>query len=108
MGPAPAGLRGGEKQAMEEKSKLHVVISGRVQGVAYRYATLQAAERFDVKGWVRNLPDGTVEALFEGSTEDVEKMLDWCRGGPPSARVENIEVSRRPYTGEFSRFDITF
>jgi acylphosphatase len=100
--------RGEKKQSMEGKSRLHALISGRVQGVAYRYATLQAAERFAVKGWVRNLPDGTVEALFEGTAENVERMLNWCRKGPPSARVEDIEVTRSPYTGEFRRFEITY
>jgi len=93
---------------MGSESRICAVISGRVQGVAYRYATVQAAERLNVTGWVRNRPDGTVEAVFEGESHDVERMLNWCWKGPPSARVANIEVTREQPTGEFSRFTITY
>ncbi|KAB1643391.1 acylphosphatase [Gulosibacter chungangensis] len=72
---------------------VHVVISGRVQGVGYRYSTRQAAEDRRVTGWVRNLADGRVEAEFHGSTEAVDALLAWCEQGPPAARVESVGVT---------------
>jgi acylphosphatase len=69
-----------------------VVVHGRVQGVFFRDSCRQRAERSRVAGWVRNEPDGTVAALFEGALHDVEQLVDWCRQGPPHARVEQVEV----------------
>jgi acylphosphatase len=93
---------------MEKQVSARVIISGRVQGVFFRVETQRAAERYGVFGWVRNRPDGTVEAVFEGQQQAVDAMLNWCRQGPGSARVDNIDVSWQDYTGEFKRFDITF
>ncbi len=70
----------------------HVIVSGRVQGVFFRDSTLREAERLRVAGWVRNVDDGTVEAVFEGETTAVEAMLGFCRRGPARAAVEKIEV----------------
>jgi acylphosphatase len=67
-----------------------VVVSGRVQGVGYRYAMTDAARAIGVAGWVRNRRDGTVEALVQGEDEQVERMLTWCQRGPPGARVTAI------------------
>ncbi len=73
--------------------RAHVWISGRVQGVSFRWYTSDRAQQRGVAGWVGNLPDGRVEAVFEGGTRsDVEAMIDWCRTGPPGARVEDVEV----------------
>lgn len=72
---------------------VHVLISGLVQGVGYRYSTRQAATERGVTGWVRNLPDGRVEAEFHGSAQAVDALLAWCEQGPPAARVESVEVS---------------
>ncbi len=72
---------------------VHVFIEGRVQGVWYRGWTAQQAERLGLSGWVRNLRDGRVEAVFSGNEADVETMLKLCRKGPPLARVDNIMVS---------------
>ncbi len=85
-----------------------VFVSGLVQGVAFRAYTQQAAKRAGVTGHVRNLPDGRVEAVFEGEPSRVESMVDWCRQGPPSSRVENVEVQDEPATGEFRDFEVTF
>jgi acylphosphatase len=82
------------------------VISGRVQGVAFRIETQWAAERMGVHGWVRNRRDGTVEALFEGERARVEEMVDWCRRGPELARVETVDLRWEDYRGEFTRFSI--
>lgn len=71
--------------------RLRVFVSGRVQGVFFRDSTRQKAVETGVAGWVRNLPDGRVEAVFEGPREAVEAMLRWCARGPPLARVDDVE-----------------
>ncbi len=77
-----------------------VTIRGSVQGVFFRATCAAEARRRGVSGWVRNLPDGGVEAAFEGSGDDVAAMEAWCRTGPPRARVESIEASREDPTGD--------
>ncbi|MBW4633343.1 MAG: acylphosphatase [Iphinoe sp. HA4291-MV1] len=72
--------------------RAHVFISGRVQGVGYRYSTVDTATQLRLTGWVRNLPDGRVEAVFEGSQEVVEDMIRWCYQGPPAAMVKEVLV----------------
>lgn len=84
----------------------HLLISGRVQGVCFRYYTRQAAQNNGVTGWVRNLPDGRVEAVFEGAEQAVTATLNWCRQGPEHARVDQIDICELPATGEFSDFQI--
>lgn len=79
-----------------------VKIYGRVQGVWFRANTKEMAEKIGVVGWVRNMPDGSVEAVFEGEDEKVEKMIEWCRHGPPLARVDGIEVKYEKPKGEKS------
>jgi len=88
--------------------KVHVYISGRVQGVFFRAETQHAAMSFNLTGWVRNMQDGRVEAVFEGEDENVDKMLDWCHIGPRAARVENVTVKEEPYTGDFQDFSIKY
>ncbi len=75
---------------MDERVAIHVVISGRVQGVWYRGWTVEQARSRGVAGWVRNRADGTVEALFYGPQETVRTMIEACRQGPPAARVDAI------------------
>jgi len=84
----------------------HLIITGRVQGVFFRLETQRAAERLGVKGWVRNLPDGAVEALLEGDRQAVEALIDWCRQGPPRARVDAVQVETRAFEGRFKTFEI--
>ncbi|MCX8176451.1 MAG: acylphosphatase [Candidatus Bathyarchaeota archaeon] len=88
------------------KVRAHVVISGRVQGVFFRYETKREALKRGVKGWVRNLPNGEVEAVFEGEKEDVEEMIKFCRKGPPLAKVKDVKVSWEEYKGEFKDFEV--
>jgi acylphosphatase len=76
-----------------------VILRGRVQGVFFRDTIRNAAEREHVAGWVRNNPDGTVEALFEGDPAVVDVLVGLCREGPPGARVEAVEVSEEPEEG---------
>ncbi|MGD0274885.1 MAG: acylphosphatase [Syntrophales bacterium] len=93
---------------IHSNKRVHVVISGRVQGVNFRYATEQKAQSLGLTGWVRNLHDGRVEAIFEGQANAVDAMVEWCRTGPPIARVTGIEKSEEPYMGQFDDFRITF
>ena len=85
-----------------------VIIEGRVQGVFFRANTQKAALSFNLTGWVRNLPDGRVEAVFEGNDGDVDAMMEWCRKGPPFARVTDIETIPEPFSGEFRQFIIRY
>lgn len=84
--------------------RVHVFVSGRVQGVFFRQNTKRQADSLGVKGWVRNLPDGRVEAVFEGEKSAVKALVDYCHRGPSSARVDNVEVNYEDYKGEFSDF----
>ncbi|RJQ70733.1 MAG: acylphosphatase [Desulfobacteraceae bacterium] len=91
---------------MTEHGRAHVIISGRVQGVFFRMETRRTAERLGVAGWVRNLPDGTVEAVFEGSPEAVQKAVEWCRKGPARAEVRDVRTTWEKSSGEFGGFRI--
>lgn len=86
--------------------RVHVYISGRVQGVFFRATTHRAATGFQLTGWVRNMSDGRVEAVFEGNNENVDKILEWCHTGPPAARVEKVIVEEENFIGEFTNFYI--
>jgi acylphosphatase len=90
------------------KVRAHVFVSGRVQGVFFRSETRYEAKKRGVKGWVRNLPDDRVEAVFEGEQDHVRELLDFCRQGPPGARVKVIDVSWEPYSDEFRDFEIGY
>lgn len=93
---------------MNEAVCVHVIISGRVQGVFFRMETQQAARRLGVSGWVKNLPDGTVEAVFKGSREQTDAMLTWCRKGPPSARVDGLAILDQPCGGAVEGFEVRY
>lgn len=88
--------------------RLHVYVRGRVQGVFFRAVTRETARGMGLTGWVRNLPDGSVEAVFEGQDDRVDKMLAWCHQGPPSAHVEEVLVQEEPFSGLFLDFDIQY
>jgi acylphosphatase len=90
------------------KARAHVYISGLVQGVFFRHETKKYADELGVKGWVRNLPDGRVEAVFEAEQEMVEKMLKFCQRGPPGAKVKNVEAHPEEWRGEFQEFSIRY
>jgi len=76
----------------DDRTRAHVFVSGTVQGVFYRATTRDTARERDVDGWVRNLDDGRVEAVFEGPEPAVEGMVEWCHEGSPQATVEDVEV----------------
>jgi len=91
---------------MQTETRAHIRLSGRVQGVGFRYATADEARRRKLGGWVRNLDSGSVEAVFEGSPAAVEGMLRWCEEGPPGAYVRDVRVSWDEPPEHLSRFDI--
>ncbi|MBS7616561.1 acylphosphatase [Candidatus Bathyarchaeota archaeon] len=88
--------------------RAHVFVNGRVQGVFFRYETRREARKHGVKGWVRNLSDGRVEAVFEGEEETVKKLIDFCKSGPPGAKVVKVDVKWEDYAGEFKDFEIRY
>ena len=92
---------------MSDGTRAHVFVSGTVQGVYYRANTRDTARERGVDGWVRNLEDGRVEAVFEGDEESVEAMVEWCHTGSPRATVEGVEVEYEPPEGE-SGFEIPY
>ncbi|AGN02317.1 acylphosphatase [Salinarchaeum sp. Harcht-Bsk1] len=89
----------------EDRRRAHVFVTGRVQGVFFRATTRDRAEAVGVDGWVRNLEDGRVEAVFEGTDEQVTEMVEFCHEGSPAASVEAVEVEREPPEG-LSGFDV--
>lgn len=88
--------------------RTRVVLSGRVQGVGFRWYCRDRADERGIAGWVRNLPDGRVEAVFEGAGEDVDSLVAWCRTGPPLARVRDVERTDEAPVGESGfRIEVT-
>ena len=87
--------------------RAHVFVSGNVQGVFFRQKTRDRARSRGVSGWVKNLPDGRVEAVFEGSEDAVDQMVEWCREGPPWADVTDMEVTREEPEG-LDGFEVRF
>ena len=90
------------------KTRVHVVICGRVQGVFFRASTAEKADELGLSGWVKNTPDGSVEAVFEGEEGAVDEMLAWCHRGPMLAKVIRVDATPEQFTGEFSKFSIRF
>lgn len=87
--------------------RVHLIIEGRVQGVFFRDSTRRQARSLGVTGWVRNLPDGKVEAVAEGPEDRVRRFVDWCRRGPSAARVDRVQENQEAWQGEFDTFDVT-
>lgn len=89
------------------RERFHAVVSGRVQGVCFRYYTRQTAQRLELGGWVRNRDDGTVQVLAEGERERLEQLLEFLQVGPEGARVERVETDWLPYQGDLQLFSVT-
>ena len=85
---------------MTDRARAHVYVSGKVQGVYFRATTREEAREHGVDGWVRNLDDGRVEAVFEGPKEDVESLIEFCHRGSKAARIDDVEVSYEEPQGE--------
>ena len=93
---------------MKENVRIHVFISGSVQGVFFRAHTRSVAQSSDLTGWVRNLPDGRVEIIAEGRRDRADEFIRWCHKGPAMASVDNVEVNWEKVTGEFKDFEILY
>ena len=87
-------------------TRVHTIITGKVQGVCFRITTKQEAEKHGVTGWVRNRIDGSVEAVFEGEKNKVNSVLKWCRDGPPMARVNKVATRSEEHKNEFHNFQV--
>lgn len=90
----------------DDHTRAHVRVSGRVQGVLFRDSTREKARDLGLSGYVKNTPDGDVEALFEGPTESVEEMVRWCGHGPRHASVENVETNYETARGDLKGFEV--
>ena len=88
--------------------RVHLIIEGRVQGVWFRESTRREAVSLRLSGWVKNLPDGAVEALIEGPGNQVKELISWCHRGPASANVIKVHQNQEDWQGEFNSFDIVF
>ncbi|MFC1465125.1 MAG: acylphosphatase [Candidatus Brachytrichaceae bacterium NZ_4S206] len=91
---------------MEDRTRLHAIVRGIVQGVNFRYYTRREAQRLLLTGWVRNRPDGAVEVVAEGPRVQLDRLLDFLHTGPPMAHVTGVEATWQPATGEFTAFEI--
>jgi acylphosphatase len=89
---------------MKEARRLNARIIGRVQGVGFRYYAERQARRLSLTGWIQNLPDGVVEICAEGDEASLERLIDWCHEGPPSAAVTDVQVTWSDATAEFPDF----
>ncbi len=93
---------------MPETIQIKVIVKGRVQGVFYRAHTQRQADRLGVKGYVKNLPDGSVEAVFKGDPQSVSQMVEWCRKGPAASNVEDVLTQSRKDLSNFKNFEIRY
>ena len=93
---------------MENKDheRAHVYVSGEAQGVLFRDSTREKAQQRGLSGWVKNLPDGRVEALFEGPSQKVREMVGWCEQGPPHAAVENVDIEFDTAKEDLTGFEV--
>lgn len=89
------------------EARARVVIAGQVQGVFFRREIMDLARRLGITGWVRNLPDGRVEAVIEAEKSKLDELIQFCHVGPPAARVKNVQVEWSDSKGEFRGFRIT-
>jgi acylphosphatase len=88
--------------------RLHAIVEGRVQGVSFRYYTTLTARQLNLTGWVRNLSDGTVEAIAEGDKIQLYQFLEFLREGPPAADVRDVRLTWMDATGEFDDFEVRY
>jgi acylphosphatase len=88
--------------------RVHLLIKGRVQGVYFRQGMMETAEKNNVLGWVRNLPDNMVEAILEGNDSNVDAVIAWANFGPAGAVVDELKITEEKYVTEFSKFEIRY
>ncbi|MDP3740998.1 MAG: acylphosphatase [bacterium] len=93
---------------MTADSEIHIKVEGWVQGVFFRDEAVKFARQYKVTGWIKNLPDGSVEILAQGEKENLEKFLVWARQGPPAAEVDTFDIQWREPTDSFTSFEIKY
>ena len=91
-----------------KQHRVHILVSGKVQGVFFRQALKVIAKKNNIFGWVRNLPDKRVEAILEGDNNSVNSIIEWARVGPANSRVDGVEVSNEEFKNEFSAFEVLY
>ena len=91
-----------------KQQRVHLLVSGNVQGVFFRQALKVVAKKNNVSGWVRNLKDRRVEAVFEGDSNSISSVIEWTRVGPANSRVDNVDVSSEEFKNEFSTFEVLY
>jgi acylphosphatase len=89
-----------------DRERAHVYVSGQVQGVFFRDSAREKAEQLGLAGWVKNLPDGRVEAVIEGPQDKVREMIQWCEGGPPHATVHDVDADFEAAAGDLEGFEV--
>ena len=92
---------------MVEES-VHILVTGKVQGVFFRQATKVVAVKNNVTGWVKNLESGQVEILLEGDAQNVNSVIDWCHNGPANSRVDEIKIKQKEFSGQYSNFEVLY
>ena len=90
------------------QKRVHIFVTGRVQGVFFRQSTKVMAIKNNVKGWVRNLDDGRVEIVAQGETQDIDNLAHWCKTGPANSRVDEFELSEENISDEFENFEVRY
>jgi len=90
------------------KQRIHIIIKGRVQGVFFRAQAKRQAQIFNITGWIKNNPDGSVELIAEGEEDNLNQLQAWCTKGPDIAKVENIKAKQEEYKGEFTTFSVKY
>jgi len=93
---------------MENLKRVHLYISGIVQGVFFRAHTQEIAQELGLVGWVKNLDNGRVEIVAEGDEKKLQQLIDWCNGGPPGAQVDNVEMIYEEPSNKFKDFEIKY
>ena len=90
------------------KQRVHILVTGKVQGVFFRQATKVIAIKNNVTGWVKNLEDTKVEILLEGDAQNVNSLVDWCHNGPANSRVDEIKIAQQDFLGQYSNFQVLY
>ena len=90
------------------KQSVHILVTGKVQGVFFRQATKVVATKNNVTGWVKNLENGQVEILIEGDDKNVKSVIDWCHNGPANSRVDEIKIEQQEFSGRYSNFEVLY
>ncbi len=90
------------------QKRIHIFVTGRVQGVFFRQSTKVMAIKNNVKGWIRNLDDGRVEIVAQGETQDIDNLAHWCKTGPANSRVDEFELSEENISDEFENFEVRY